>query len=120
MNLPAGVYHEPVPVEWLSGACLAVPKKVWDDVGLLDESWFMFAEDMEWCERALRRGYQLHYLPDVTVYHIWGGELPREWLTRLAQCGWIVWQPGMAASILACRAPCCYLFFRWVCACVPV
>lgn len=72
MNLPAGVYHEPVPVEWLSGACLAVPKKVWDDVGLLDESWFMFAEDMEWCERALRRGYQLHYMPNVTVYHIWG------------------------------------------------
>lgn len=72
MNLPAGIHREPVSVEWLSGACLAAPRKVWQDVGMLDESWFMFAEDMEWCERVLRRGYQLHYLPDVTVYHIWG------------------------------------------------
>ncbi|MEJ5297383.1 MAG: glycosyltransferase family 2 protein [Armatimonadota bacterium] len=105
MNLPAGVYHEPVPVEWLSGACLAVPKKVWDDVGLMDESWFMFAEDMEWCERALRRGYQLHYLPDVTVYHIWGASsrgsadaVSTMWLDSLA-----AWY-GREHSRLSCAA----------------
>ncbi|MEI6914198.1 MAG: glycosyltransferase family 2 protein [Armatimonadota bacterium] len=72
MNLVAGVHHEPVPVEWLSGACLAARREVWQKVGHLDESWFMFAEDMEWCARAMRAGYQLHYLPGVTVYHIWG------------------------------------------------
>ncbi|MCC6483566.1 MAG: glycosyltransferase family 2 protein [Armatimonadetes bacterium] len=72
MNLVAGVYRDPVRVEWLSGACLAARREVWNEVGPLDESWFMFAEDMEWCQRALRRRYQLHYLPQVTVYHIWG------------------------------------------------
>ncbi len=91
MNIPAGVFREPVPVEWLSGACLAAPRRVWDDVGLLDESWFMFAEDMEWCERALGRGYELHYLPGVTVYHIWGASskgsaeaVSTMWLNSLA------------------------------------
>lgn len=72
MNLVAGVHDEPVRVEWLSGACLAARKEVWREVGFLDESWFMFAEDMEWCERAGKRGYELHYLPMVTVQHIWG------------------------------------------------
>lgn len=72
LNLVAGIHKEPVAVEWLSGACLAARGEVWDKVGYLDESWFMYAEDMEWCHRVGSAGYQLHYLPDVTVYHIWG------------------------------------------------
>lgn len=72
MNLVAGVHTQPVAVEWLSGACLAARGEVWREVGPLDESWFMFAEDMEWCQRALEHGYELHYLPQITVYHIWG------------------------------------------------
>ncbi len=72
MNLVMGVYNKPVTVEWLSAACVAARREVWQEVGFLDESWFMFAEDMEWCERVQQHGYELHFLPDITVYHIWG------------------------------------------------
>lgn len=91
MNLVAGVHREPVSVEWLSGACLCARRDVWSEVGFLDESWFMFAEDMEWCERALKRGYVLRYLPGVTVNHYWGasskgvaGKTSTMWLDSIA------------------------------------
>ncbi|BCW97511.1 MAG: glycosyl transferase [Armatimonadota bacterium] len=105
LNIPAGAYTEPVSVEWLSGACLAAPRRVWQEVGLLDESWFMFAEDMEWCERVLGRGYELHYLPDVVVYHIWGASskgspeaVSTMWLNSLA-----AWY-GRSHSCVSCAA----------------
>jgi len=60
---------EPAEVEWLSGACLLARRQAVEEVGLLDERYFLYAEDIEWCARMKRRGWRLHYLPWVAAVH---------------------------------------------------
>ena len=56
-------------VEWISGACLLVRKSVIQDIGGLDERFFMYAEDMEWCRRMIQAGYKLYSVPEAVVEH---------------------------------------------------
>jgi N-acetylglucosaminyl-diphospho-decaprenol L-rhamnosyltransferase len=63
---PAGGEGE---VEWVSGACLALSRRAWEEVGGLDESLFMYGEEMDWCWRARRRGYPTVWSGAVTVLH---------------------------------------------------
>jgi GT2 family glycosyltransferase len=56
-------------VEWISGACLLVRKAVVEKIGGLNERWFMYAEDMEWCLRMLQAGWKLYSVPDAVVEH---------------------------------------------------
>ena len=56
-------------VEWLSGACLLVRKDAIKEVGPLSESFFMYCEDMEWCDRMLASGWELYHVSDAVVEH---------------------------------------------------
>lgn len=60
-------------VDWVSGACLMTRREVFDSVGLLDERFFMFCEEIDWCYRAKRSGWRIQYLPDAHVIHYGGG-----------------------------------------------
>jgi GT2 family glycosyltransferase len=51
------------------GASLLVRATTVRDVDLLDERYFMYAEEMDWCERARRRGWRLLYSPGSKVWH---------------------------------------------------
>ena len=62
---------KPVEVDWLSGACLMVRKAAVDATGGLDESFFMYAEDLEWCSR-LRQVGEIYYLPNLEIIHYHG------------------------------------------------
>lgn len=62
---------ESARVDWLAGACLMVKKSAIDIVGGLDESFFMYAEDAEWCDR-LRRVGNIYYLPNLEIIHYHG------------------------------------------------
>jgi len=57
-------------VEYIEGWCLLTSKKVLDDVGFLDEDFFMFAEDSEWCFRAKKKGYKIIQIPNVPILHL--------------------------------------------------
>ena len=57
------------PVDWISGAAMCIPGKVWRQVGGFDETFFMYAEDMDWCLRAHRAGYEIYYVPTATIIH---------------------------------------------------
>lgn len=59
-----------VPV--LSGAFLCIPRRVLDEVGLLDERFFMYAEDIDLCYRILQAGYKNYYLPTTQIIHFKG------------------------------------------------
>lgn len=59
-----------LPVDWLCAACMVMPEKVVREVGMLDDSHFMYAEDMEYGLRLKRAGWQLHLLPGVRVIHL--------------------------------------------------
>jgi len=70
LNLRMGVHDDRVrPVEWISGACLLVRRTVIEQVGPLNETWFMYAEDMEWCQRISAGGWQLFHVPAAVVEH---------------------------------------------------
>jgi GT2 family glycosyltransferase len=56
-------------VDWVSGACLIVPAERFHSVGLLDEGYFMYWEDADWCRRAHARGYSVIYDPTLVVTH---------------------------------------------------
>jgi GT2 family glycosyltransferase len=56
-------------VDWVSGACLIVPTERFHSVGSLDEGYFMYWEDADWCLRARERGYAVIYEPALVVTH---------------------------------------------------
>ncbi len=59
-------------VDWLVGACIMVPARVVDEVGMLDEAYFMYSEELDWCRRIKNAGYRIVYLPDARVVHYMG------------------------------------------------
>ena len=63
----------PVEVDWVSGACMAVRREMLEEVGLLDEQFFMYFEDADLCRRARRAGWRVFYLPAVEIIHSAGG-----------------------------------------------
>ena len=56
-------------VDWLSGACAMFPRRTLDELGLLDEGYFMYNEDVDLCQRAHRAGYRVVYFPEASVVH---------------------------------------------------
>ncbi|NIN70132.1 MAG: glycosyltransferase [Anaerolineae bacterium] len=56
-------------VDWVGGACLMMRRQVAEQVGLLDESIFIYGEDADLCERARNAGYSVYYLPGVSIVH---------------------------------------------------
>ncbi len=60
-------------VEVLSGCFLMARREALDQVGLLDENFFMYAEDVDWCKRFRDAGWQAAYLPTATIIHFGGG-----------------------------------------------
>jgi N-acetylglucosaminyl-diphospho-decaprenol L-rhamnosyltransferase len=63
----------PRPVEHLLGACLLLRRAALEHVGLLDERFFIYFEETDWCARARRRGWELWQVPAATVVHHGGG-----------------------------------------------
>ena len=63
----------PMAVDWVSGACMVVRKKAIDDVGLMDERFFMYWEDVDWCKRMWHSGWKVVYFPQASIIHYVGG-----------------------------------------------
>lgn len=56
-------------VDCIMGAFMMLPKNVIETVGLLDEDFFMYGEDIDWCYRIKQSGYQIMYYPEVRIFH---------------------------------------------------
>lgn len=59
-------------VDWLVGACLLIRTRALDEVGELDERFFLYFEEMDWCRRAGAQGWRVIYLPEARVLHHYG------------------------------------------------
>ncbi len=57
------------PVDWVVGACILVRREAIDEVGPLDERFFMYSEELDWCYRLKGRGWEVIYLPTAQVIH---------------------------------------------------
>jgi GT2 family glycosyltransferase len=60
------------PVDWINGAAMFVRRDVYDQIGGLDERFFMYSEELDWCYRAKRAGWEIVYLPTAQVIHYEG------------------------------------------------
>lgn len=56
-------------VDWVSGACLMVRRKVFDRIGGFEKGLFMYFEDMELCYKAAKRGFSTYFYPEISLYH---------------------------------------------------
>ena len=61
--------REPQAVEAISGAFMLVRREAFEETGLLDKDYFLHCEDLDWCKRFHDRGWQILFVPDVTVTH---------------------------------------------------
>jgi N-acetylglucosaminyl-diphospho-decaprenol L-rhamnosyltransferase len=64
-------------VDWVSGACFLVRRTAFEEVGGFDESYFMYAEDVDLCWRLERSGWRVAYSPGAEVIHIQGQSTDR-------------------------------------------
>ncbi len=80
----------PIDVDWLSGACLTFRREVIDRVGPLDDTFFLYGEDMDWCRRMRAAGGRLVLLADHDLRHARAASSGHEvvstdWLVGLAR-----------------------------------
>jgi hypothetical protein len=81
------VSHTPREVDWIGGACLLVRRQAIEQVGPLDEAFFMYAEEMDWCYRMHQAGWLVYHHPGAEVFHVGGAssdlthprQLARRW-----------------------------------------
>ncbi len=61
---------QPREVDHLVGAALLIPRALWEQLGGLDASYFLFLEETDWCYRAQRHGRPNMYLPTAAIVHL--------------------------------------------------
>lgn len=71
-------YETEQEVFWASGAAMIVRKKVFDEIGGFDDSYFAHQEEIDLCWRMKRAGYKIMAYPNTKVYHLGGGTLSYE------------------------------------------
>jgi len=72
------IYSEPIDVDSVIGACMMVRREAWEQVGLLDEDYFLFLEETDWCYRMKKAGWEIYHVPDAKVYHFQGKSAQKE------------------------------------------
>jgi hypothetical protein len=60
------------PTEWVAGASMIVRREVFEDIGLLDDGFFLYFEEVDFCLRAQRMGWTCWYVPESRVVHLVG------------------------------------------------
>lgn len=66
---PPAVPEAPVERDWVDGCCLMIRRSVIEQIGLLDEQYFLYAEELDWCFQTRQRGWRIFALPQVTIVH---------------------------------------------------
>jgi GT2 family glycosyltransferase len=66
------------PVDCLVGAFMLVRREAIEQVGLLDEEFFMYGEDIDWCYRMKQAGWQIYYYPRTQIIHYKGASSRRK------------------------------------------
>lgn len=68
-ELDQGKYITPHAVEWISGCAIMVRRAVVEQVGGLDERFFYYWEETEWCLRAREQGWRILHVPQAKLWH---------------------------------------------------
>jgi GT2 family glycosyltransferase len=105
---------EPQIVDWLSGACMLVRRSAFDQIGGMDERFFLYWEDADFCRRLAQRGSRVVYLPSASIVHAGGRSsihAYRESLTAFHASAYILFRKH-ASTALQVFAPLVYLVLQ--------
>lgn len=72
-DVPIPVSDTPIEPEWTSFACVLIRREVIEQIGLMDEGYFMYRDDNDYCRRAREAGWQILHWPHAKVVHLRGG-----------------------------------------------
>jgi GT2 family glycosyltransferase len=72
----------PFPIDHPLGACILARREVVEQVGGMDEQFFMYSEEVDWCYRVRRAGWAIWQVPAARVTHV-GGAATRQFRTRM-------------------------------------
>ena len=64
-----GQYDRAAVRDYADGACMLMKGEALDRIGLLDEEYFAYWEETDWCDRAAKAGYRSYYVPTARVWH---------------------------------------------------
>ena len=79
------VSNEACSTDWVSGASMIVRREVFSDIGLLDEGYFTFFEDVDFCFNARKAGWAIYYVPASHVVHLVGQSTKITYKSRVRQ-----------------------------------
>jgi hypothetical protein len=106
-NLSADTSHV---VASVSGCCLVARREVWDQIGPLDERIFGFGEDIDWCLRAAKAGWQVWYYPKSVIVHFKGQggahAKPYHKVWGIHQAMWVVYRKHFSPRRLSLTSVC--------------
>ena len=72
-DVPLPISPEPMTPQWTSFACVLIRREVIEAIGLMDEGYFMYYDDVDYCRRAQQAGWQILHVPQARVVHLRGG-----------------------------------------------
>jgi GT2 family glycosyltransferase len=70
-------YFRPIDVDSVVGACLIVRHQAIEEVGYLDEGYFFFMEETDWCLRMKEKGWRVSFVPEAHILHLQGSTVDR-------------------------------------------
>lgn len=72
-------------VDWILGACMLVRSKTVEDVGKLDDDYFFYSEEIDWCFRIKKGAWKVWYVANAEIYHLGGGSTSHGSLVQLVR-----------------------------------
>lgn len=87
-DVDRGQYDEAKEIDFATGACMLVSKKVLQKIGLLNLDYFLYLEDVDFCHQAKLAGFKIYYIPPAYLWHkvsqssAIGGELNDYFISR--------------------------------------
>ena len=90
-------HNQTIPVDWVIGTGMMVRHDALQQVGLMDERYFMYFEDVDWCRRFWQYGWKIYYLADVKIVHYYSRDSAKSMglssifnkLTRIHISSWL-------------------------------
>ncbi|NJN18031.1 MAG: glycosyltransferase family 2 protein [Oscillochloris sp.] len=71
--------------DYVVGACMLIRTKAMREIGLMDEGFFMYAEETDWCYRFRQAGWSVAYVPQAVIVHLGGGSTQQVRAPMLAE-----------------------------------
>lgn len=101
-------HDETTSVDWVSGCAMLATEPFLAKVGFMDPEYFMFSEDVDWCWRAHKAGFQVVYVPDAVVTHAIGrstDKVPNRMIGRFHRSVFRFYVKNMVPEMPAWKRP---------------